>query len=465
MGGDPAVRLLLASLATTAVPTIVGMRWIDGSLPLRVGAGGLLGFVFLGWGAMIGGLLGAVLPGAIVVLLAAWFLGPRFRARFNGDQTPWPATVVVAIAGGVLLVMSLWRPVAAYDGWAIWSLKAKALAQYDTFDNPVFTAPIYDYSHQFYPPLLPGWQAVSYRLAGNYQRSFPTQFQLAWLWTAGALALAGLGRRRGPAGLFLLAWAASPVVLNEAMKGYADVPASLFAITGAALYLSARDEGVSVAPAAILLAGAAATKLEGTIAAAAFIGALFLWDRRRRAGVGVGALIFAALLPWVIFAVSHKLSGYLALERVPGETPFGRVGTIARQMSGKMLDPALWGVLVPAILVMLVLSKPRAVPTTAALAALAAFFVVYMTTPFNIEWHLSRSVTRVVIGPVGLLALAAATTVPWRGSPRAPVTSGDASASSPGDTSAPAQPSDPTEGGLVTEIAFRNTAGGPDDVP
>ena len=414
------MRLILASLATTAVPTIVGMRWIDGSLPLRVGVGGLLGFVFLGWGAMIGGLLGAVLPGAVVVLAAAWFLGPRFRASFTGDRTPWGATALVAIAGGVMLILSFSRPVAAYDGWAIWSLKAKALAQFDTFDNPVFTAPIYDYSHQFYPPLLPGWQAVAYRLAGNYQRSYPTQFQLAWLWIAGALALAALGWRRRPAGLFLLAWVAAPVVLHEAMKGYADVPAAMFGVAGAALYLIGREEGVRLAPAAILLTGAAATKLEGAIFAAVFAGSLVLWDRRRRAGLGLGGLTVAALLPWVTFAVSHKLSGYLTLDRVPDETPFGRVGTIADAMTGKIFDPALWGVLVPAILLMLVLSKPGAAVTTAALGVLAATFVAYMTTPFAIEWLLSRSVTRVVIGPVGLLALVAATTRPWRSSLHSP---------------------------------------------
>ncbi len=441
---------------------MVGMRWIDGTLPLRVGVGGLLGFVFLGWGAMIGGLLGAVLPGAAVVLIGAWFLGPRLRARFTDDRTPWAATAVIAIAGVVLLVLSFSRPVAAYDGWAIWSLKAKALAQFDTFDNPVFTAPIYDYSHQFYPPLLPGWQAVVYRLSGNYQRSFPTQFQLAWLWAAGALAIAGLGWRRRPAGLFLLAWVAAPVVLHEAMKGYADVPAALFGVAGAALYLIGRDEGVRLAPAAILLAGAAATKLEGAILAAVFAGSLFLWDRRRRAGLGIGVLTVAALLPWVAFAVSHKLSGYLTLDRVPDETPFGRVGTIADGMSGKIFDPALWGVLVPAILVMLVVSKPRASVTMAAFGVLAATFLVYMTTPFAIEWLLSRSVTRVVIGPVGMLALVAATTRSWRSPPPAAVTDGGASAPQEGDT-APAQPPDALDARLVGETA-RQAPGGSDDV-
>lgn len=445
------MRLAFASIATTLGPTLVGMRWVDGSLPLRIGVGGLLGFVFLGWGAMIGGLLGAVLPGAAAALLAAFLLGPRFRAAFSRGDTPWIAAGAVALIGGVLLVMSFWRPVAQWDGWAIWSLKAKALAQYNSFDNPIFTARAYDYSHQFYPPLLPSWQAVSYRLAGNYARSFPTQFQLAWLWTAGALALVGLGWRRRPSGLVLLAWVAAPVVVSEVMKGYADVPAALFGIAGATLYLYGREENVSVAPAAVLLAGAAATKLEGAILAVAVAGALFLWDRHRRAGLGLAATVVAAIAPWAIFAVSHGLSGYLTLDRVPGETPFGRVGTIARTMSGKIFDPALWGILIPAALLVLVLSRPRAVTATAALLGLGAIFSVYMTTPFAIEWYLSRSVTRVVIGPVGLLALAAATARPWgRGHTTAPA--GDAPAAGERDTSSPK--------GLVPESAHPSTAGG-----
>ncbi|MEX2554718.1 MAG: hypothetical protein WEB06_03695, partial [Actinomycetota bacterium] len=75
------MRPAVAGLLTTVVPAIVGRRWISGAAPLRWGAGGLLGFVFLGWGAMLGGLLGGVLPGAFVVLAGAWMLGPRFRIR------------------------------------------------------------------------------------------------------------------------------------------------------------------------------------------------------------------------------------------------------------------------------------------------------------------------------------------------------------------------------------------------
>jgi hypothetical protein len=131
-------------------------------------------------------------------------------------------------------------------------------------------------------------------------------------------------------------------------------------------------------------------------------------------------------------------------------------------MAGKIFDPALWGVLVPALLLMLVLSKPRAPVTTAALGVLAATFVVYMTTPFAIEWLLSRSVTRVVIGPVGMLALVAATTGPWRSLPPDTVADGGASAPREGDT-APAQPSDEPYGRLVGGTAL-HSPGGSDDV-
>lgn len=404
------MRPAIAALVTTLGPTLIGRRWIDGSAPLRWGVGGLLGFVFLGWGAMVGGLLGGVLPGAAAVLAAAWILGPQFRTRLSREEgSSRVAPGVVGAIGAVLLVLSLWRPVPAFDGWAIWSMNGKALAQYDSFENPAFVAE--EYSRRFYPPLLPAWQAVAYQLSGDYTRSYPTQFQLAWLWTAGALSLLGLGRRRrSPSGLVLLAWAVSPVVLLQVMKGYADVPSSMFVVAGAALLFASREEGVGIAPAAILLGGAAATKAEGAVMAAVVIGALALWDRRRLMALAGAAIVGVVVLPWVIFATAHRLSGYIFLDRVE-ETVLGRAPTIARSMFGELFDPASWGVLLPAILVVLILGRPSAVATTAALGGLAAIFLIYMFTPFRIEWLLSRSVTRLMIGPTGLLALAAATAV------------------------------------------------------
>jgi hypothetical protein len=405
------MRPAIAALVTIVVPTLIGRRWIDGPAPLRWGAGGLLGFVFLGWGAMVGGLLGGVLPGAIVVLAVAWALGPRYRLRLSHAQgSPRLATGVVTAIGVVLVCMAFWRPVPAWDAWAIWSMDAKALAQYDSFDNPAFIAP--EYSRRFYPPLLPAWQATAFQLSGDYTRSFPTQVQMAWLWTAGALALVGLGwRRRSPFGLVLVVWAVSPVVLLQVMKGYADVPAAMFAVAGAGLLFASREERAGIAPGAILLGGAAATKAEAAIMALVVIGALALWDRRRREALTGLAIVIAAVLPWVVFATAHGLSGYLFRDRVQ-ETVLGRVPVIARSMLGEVFDPDAWGVLLPAIIIILVLSRPTAMSTTAGLGGLAAIFLVYLMTPFSVEWLLSHSVTRVMIGPVGLLALAAAMAEP-----------------------------------------------------
>ena len=412
------MRPAIAALVTTVVPTLVGRRWVDGSAPLRWGVGGLLGFVFLGWGAMVGGLLGGVLPGALLVLAGAWMLGPRFRIRLSHEEgSSRVAAGIVGVIGAVLVLMSFWRPVPAWDAWAIWSMDAKALAQYDSFDNPAFIAP--EYSRRFYPPLLPAWQATAFQLSADYTHSFPTQVQMAWLWTSGALALVGLGwRRRSPFGLILLAWALSPVVLLQGMKGYADVPAAMFAVAGAGLLFASREERVGTAPAAILLGGAAATKAEAAIIALVVIGALAIWDRHRRAALSCAAIVIAAVLPWVIFATVHGLSGYLFRDRVQ-ETVLGRVPTIARSMLGEVFDPGPWGVLLPAIVIILVFARPTAMATTAGLGGLAAIFLVYMVTPFSVEWLLSHSVTRVMIGPVGLLALAASMAKP-RGRPEEP---------------------------------------------
>lgn len=408
------MRPFLAALVTTIVPAIVGRRFVLGSAPLRWGLGGVIGIALLGWGTMVGGLLGSAEAGAAASMVAAWFAGPRLaRAPGHHERPPAAVIAVVVGVGALLLGLSFWRPVPGFDAWAIWSLKAKAIASTSDFSSPVFSSDVYEYSHRDYPPLLPAWQATAYRLSGDLRTGWPTQFQLAFLWTSAGVGIASLvGRRRSALGLLLVAWLLAPKLVTEAMSGYADVPMALFLIAGTAALLRAGDLGVT--PGAILLAAAAVTKTEGLVFAAAVVVAFLVARRYRRRALVAGAAVAIAFAPWAAFTVTHGLAGdlwnppeggtHVAFDRDVVE----RFPIVIRSFASQATKPGSWGILLPAAVLAVALTRFRAGPLPAAfLLATAGLILIYLLTPYDLDWHLSRSADRVVVAPLGLLALAA----------------------------------------------------------
>jgi hypothetical protein len=378
----------------------------------------MIGIGLLAGGATVGGLAGSMEVGAAAAMIGAWFAGPRVRRRTGPpDDGAHPVVIAAVVAvGAVLLGLSFWRPAAGFDAWAIWSLKAKAIASTGDFGSPVFTGDVYEYSHRDYPPLLPAWQATAYRLSGDLRRAWPTQFQLAWLWTAGGLALAGLaGHRRGLTGFLMIAWMLAPRVVGETMSGYADVPMALFLVAGVAALVRSNELGA--APAAVLLAAAALTKTEGLVFAGAVLVPLIAFKHHRRAAIVASATIALAFLPWAAFAVGHGIAADVArpppgAEHVADERDVvARVPTVLASFTSESVDPADWGILVPTALVMVAAGIPRRPVSPLVwgfLLASAGLVVIYLLTPYDLAWHLSRSADRVVIAPLGLLALAAA---------------------------------------------------------
>ena len=427
------MRPLLAVLLTTVPTAVTGRRWVHGSEPFRTALGSLIGIAALAWGAIVGGLLGFVVPGAAAGLAAAWVAGPAVRRRSalraeRRGTAVIAAALVVLVVGGVLTTLAFWRPVPRWDAWAIWSLKAKAIASLDGFDNAVFTSPAYAYSHQDYPPLLSAWQAVAYRISGDLRVSYPTQVQLAWLWTAGALAILGLvARWRAPPRLILLAWAVAPQVIHQALTGYADVPMALFLVAGAAAFADAidgEDAGgrAGILPAAVLLAAASLTKEEGALFAGAFLVPFVVIARTRRRALVTGAVVAAALAPWFAFTRANGLVSDFIRQRpgAPGVagpvSPLGRLPQVLSSIGGQIVRLGGWALLIPACAVAVLWLRGRIGPlVVAAGAAFAALTAVYLVSPYDITWHLSRSVDRTVVAPLGLLALAASRA----GTPRA----------------------------------------------
>src|SRR5215211_213577 len=362
------MRPAIAALATTLGPTLIGARWVAGPPLLRYSLGALVGLVIVAFGALLGGLMSAVVPCALLACLAGWLLGPRLRFQpneeFQAGRLTRGVTWFVLAIGGCLLLLSVSRPVPAWDGWMTWSLKAKALAVDGNFYGSVFEAPTYAYSHQDYPPLLPAWQALAYLIGGDLHVSWPSQFQLAWLWTAGGVALVNLIAMRWGSGLLLLLpWLCAPPVIYWAMAGYADVPMALLLLAGTVVLLSS-SSSQPAAVAGVLLAGCALMKNEGLPLAVLTAGAvLVLSPQRAIPGKALG-LIVAGALPWLVSTRIRGIpsdlvtAGTLRPQRMLELTP--RLWPIAKAWASQLAGVHSWGVLVAgAVVAGLIGWRPR----------------------------------------------------------------------------------------------------------
>jgi hypothetical protein len=412
------VRAVAAAALTTVVPTLVGRRWISGSEVIRWSLGAVVGVVLVATGGLLGGLLGSPSTGAVLTSLVGWFIGPHIR--WNAGHHPLPPVVrrvltVLLVAGAALMVMSLFRPVPSWDAWFLWSLKAKGLASAGSFDSPVFLSPAYAYSSQDYPTLLPSWQALAYIVSGDLSASWPLQFQQAWLWTAGAVALVWLASGYAWLAFLLpLAWIIAPEIVWQSMQGYADVPMALMLILGAAVLWGNQRDPRSHGIAGVLLAGATLTKAEGVPLAAIVLACLLITRRPKAVLVIAPTIVVAARLPWFVFTQLHGLTNEMinptiVRSLILGEVP-QRWNEIALTMGSAILSPVRWALLVPACILAAVLL--RSIDARLAVAAVLGFILfaaVYQATwsfqGSTIEAFVQSNVDRVVIAPLGLLAL------------------------------------------------------------
>jgi len=417
------IRSVLAALLTTALPAAVGARWFLGSPALRFGLGTLVGVAFLGAGAAVGAVAGLLLPGAAAGLLVAVALAPRLRLDLSDsraadtDRRRAVLLGLVAAVGAVLLTLSVFRPVAWWDGWMVWSMKAKALAASGNFSGPVFTDPVYATSHPDYPPLFSAWQSVAYLLQGTSEVSWPLQLQLAWLWTAGAAGLVALAARRSFApAVVVLAWVTAPHLVRQALSGYADVPMALLLVAGAALLhlpLDGVDPRRRTWVAGVWLAAGALCKVEGLVLALLVAAPLLAVRGRRGDGLRAGALAAASYLPWAIFVRVQGFSNDIASgfsESTPTvATMVARVPVVALWIGREVLWPLRWSVLVLGCAALLVLVRRVPWPLIATtMLSFGVFAAVWVTTPLDFDFHIRYSADRVVTAPLGFLALAAA---------------------------------------------------------
>ena len=307
---------------------------------------------FSGWGVVLTLLGGIVLAGVVGVLLG------RPLPRGYGDQGRHASSgAVLVTAAGValtgLMLEALFRSarlqsLQAYDAWAFWVPKGKAIYFFGGLDPDVFTT----FPGPTYPPVVPILDAAAFHAMGGVDVvTFHLQYWFLVLGTVAAIA--GCLYRHVPAWLLwppLALVLAVPRIAEGLLVPQADVLVdALFVIGGVLLALWLRDgRGWRLAATAVLFAGAGLTKREGLLFAAAALLVAFLasFERRRIAWprlLAVAALVGAAAVPWRLWYRSHGIGGEAPVDAGAGGS-LDRIGDALRLSFDVFFATTRWSV-------------------------------------------------------------------------------------------------------------------------
>jgi hypothetical protein len=330
-------------LASFLVYPIVGAPFFkrgrirDFGFPARAVLSGGVGMVIVSWTMNVFALGGLrwgpslVLAGGIVSLSLALLLRGEGREEISVPRVPRGgpgearSATAVTVAAATVTALSVLAALAATiagrstspDLLFFWGPKAQQFAQVRTIDAGFLSAPLLEYLHVYYPPLVTNVLAFGAMIAGRFPWGAVT-LTFPILLAATAIGLAGILRRTADddAASSTTALATSAVALlgiHASVAGNAEPFLLFYEALGVAVLLSpiaATRRGKLLA--GLLLAGAAASKVEGL----PFVGAaalLFFVVKRENRRAPVRTLLFVlgptavSLGTWFAFGAAHRL--------------------------------------------------------------------------------------------------------------------------------------------------------------
>lgn len=375
LGGLVVYNALLLSVGLTALTVLLGWRsWSE--LVRWAGLGYMLGVALVGVTLSIGLVVGVPFSFATVVLTSAGLAAAAVAskgllARWRPPPPPshMPGGGLVAVAFGTLIVVCLeamfragrLAELSAWDAWAFWVPKAKAIYFFGGLDEQFFR----ELGNPTYPPLVPALEASAFHFMGSVDVvTLHLQF---WFFTCGFVAaVAGLLAPRVPALLlwpFLLLVLVAPRVVWT-LDPQADFLLDYFFALAAvlvALWLVDRESWL-LATSSVFMGAALLTKRDGQLLVACLLVAALVgsarhwrhaWPRLALAGV----VAVAMAIPWRIWFTSRDLTGELPSAGILAFIDYPERGWPAFESTiTAVLDYDLWLVVVPLVGVAVVLA-------------------------------------------------------------------------------------------------------------
>lgn len=233
----------------------------------------------------------------------------------------------------------------AFDAWAFWIPKAKAIYYYGGLDEQFFT----ELPGPSYPPLLPILDAAAFHAMASPD-VVTLHLQFWWLSLGFVAAVAGLLWHRVPLWMLwplLLLTLVMPRTSVNLVTPQADFLLDFLVVVAAlllTLWLLERSPW-QLAAATVLLSAAVLTKREGVLLALILVGSLaavsvdrwrFAWPR-----IALCAAVVAAVgVPWRIWYTTHGIGG-----EAPTTVDLGRAKSALRLSLEVFFSTPLWSLL------------------------------------------------------------------------------------------------------------------------
>ena len=439
MSGPLAVVAIIGLLTCTGLG-VLALLGVAGRPRQLYKSAGIAPLAGMAWTGCIGALVPTIgvrlTPAGAVVIALATIAAGAIRMR-TASTPPTSAQLartrldlILILASVCVIGLVSWsafrlfrlEPLSGYDGWAIWGMKARALATVGA-KTEIFASPAYSRLHLEYPLLLPAVHSLTLQWSRGFTSNTVVLSCLA-IGLSGVLAIWAILRERvRPALLlpFLAALVAMPAFFVQLATGYADVPVAIFVAAGlvAAARWLLEDARAWLALATLFLAAAALVKNEGLLfAAVILVGLLVTAEGRRRVEVVACALAIALIYaPWRAYTSSHDLkpSDYdlgSSLDLSKLSDRLSHLGFVSNALLEQAFDRRQFGVVLGFGLVAVALALlvgPRRLGALAALFSVLSFAGlawIYVLAPFDLKAFLPTNDNRVVMSLiVGLGAL------------------------------------------------------------
>jgi hypothetical protein len=317
------------------------------------------------------------------------------RHRFSLGAAVFDALTVLAVAGhGIYATLA---PLAQWDFWSDWGLKAKIFSIHRGVDWVFLQNPENTFAHPDYPPLLPLTLDFFSLVRGEWEDRYVgllfTAFGAALLLVARGLLREELGRPAA-ASLATLALAGPALLL---WIGIAEGPLIAYGSLGLLMLRRAsRESGLNGMGAALLLGCAALTKNEGlALLLSAGVG-LLLFRGARAAGRLWPAAALAAvwLIPrWVLGLKTDLFQGPV-LARLTSH--LAQSGLFLETLFRNWPHPLLWVSLVAALILAARQVAQERFLLSALLFQLLFYLFSFLVTPQDLVWHIWTSWARLL---------------------------------------------------------------------
>lgn len=336
---------------------------------------------------------------ALLILSVASLAWIRRGMTELPQSVPWSWIDVgtVVLVAGYALYASASAPHEG-DFWMIWGLKGRVFFEAGGIDWQWLENVWHRYAHPDYPLLVPFNYAFAAMVTGEWSDRWigllSLAFGFALLLVVRAAAAAECGRHAAAAiTLAIASFALSPHV------GMAEAPVIAFGTAGVLMLKRAvvADDDGAMRHAAILLGLAGVTKNEGVTLFVAAVVSMLVARAPRRHYVALWPAV-VLIGSWAALRAGHDLPGDLASAGIVQRVSL-RLTSLPQMtdlLATWIATPVLWIV----VLAGLAVAAPRRVGgQTTILAAVVVqllFFVsAYLATPYEVDWHVMWSWSRI----------------------------------------------------------------------